>query len=306
MTAIPTSTASTSTASMSTGSSAPSASGVRLSVSALRAVGECIGVGGWPVVLDLDRLDADSGLPDTGAERPGTERPSGNADRGGFGSGVHLEALFAHGEPIPVVDTVVGVLTRPDRQIEARTFRTDGTITRLCLARRGAAHVLAVRERDEVDLRIVDIPDAAALGSVIRRHCADRTGVREPLSFTGFGHPSDELADRLRPCGTTHDLTDALHAIGAAAADAAIVATALADIRARTEIVAVARDEPSAGVPQSSGAIGVFDTHQGRILASPSRSPDGRVWTTFSPGSGHRIAQATGLLIETLPDGRWF
>lgn len=276
--------------------------GLLLDIAVLRRAGERLGVGGWPIVLDMDR---------SGEERPGGARSSSQHSAGGRAAAPAATVadagdLFDGDEPLPVIDMIAHVLARPDRQLEARTFATDGGVRRMCLARRGGTHILAVRHGDMIDARAVDVTGPADLGRHLRDHVAAVSGDREPLAFNGISHPAHDLADRLGRCGSTHEVTDALHAVGASGADAAIVATALADIRSRTEIVAVAADELGAGITQSSGAIGIFDTDRGRILASASRSPDGRVWTTLSPGSGHRIVQATGLLIETLPDGRWF
>lgn len=251
----------------------------------LHRAGERLGVSAWPVVLDL---------------QPGTDdaaelhRQSVDADRALIGSG-----LFASGEAAPWLESAVHVLAYPDRQLEIRTF-TGGRTIRTCIARRGHDHVVAVRDRDDVEVRSVRLTEVGDLAALVRRCCGDVPA----LPFIAISRPSDEIVDRLGCCAPGHQMTDALHAMGASPTDAVVVSTALAACHARTEIVAVARD--GVALIQSHGAVGIFDADNGRILASPSESPDGQVWTTLSPGSGHRIAQAIGLLVETLPDGRWF
>ena len=272
--------------------------GGRVDVATLRRVGMRLGVTTWPVVLDLFAIDDD-------AERARA------ADIVADSRIAELRLIDDLGDPAPWLVAALRVLARPERELEIRTFTESDTI-RGCLARRDGEHVFAVRRGDTIDITVVELNDGAGISALVRRHCtdrgddgrADRSVVpSEPLEFGALACPCDELADRLGRCLTTGEVARTLTRLGMPPSDSGTVARAFATIERRTEIVAVSRRDGL--LTQSPGALGVIDTSRGRIIAGPSRSPDGRVWTTLSPGSGHRIGQAVGLLIETLPDGWW-
>ncbi|ACY22833.1 hypothetical protein Gbro_3645 [Gordonia bronchialis DSM 43247] len=261
-----------------------------LDVAVLRGLGQRFGAQTWPVVLDIEGvLDID----DAAAARPALSHAELHQRIAETG------LVCSDGEPTTLCDTVIRVLCAPERMIEMRTI-ADAGFRRICLARSGNDHVLAVRDGARIELSVVSPTGVGELGALLRARLPERA----PCVFDAISHPAAELLDRLGRCRSGLDMTDALHAMGASPGDAMVVSAAFASCRVQTEIVAVAHD---AGVlTQSSGAVAILDTDKGRIVSSPSKSPDGRVWTTLSPGSGHRIAQAIGLLIETLPDGRWF
>lgn len=260
---------------------AGTAPGLRIDAGGLFRFGAEHGVQTWPVVLDLWPDPATSDAP----VMVGPVEDTAAID--GLSSALH-------------------VLGAPDRTLEIRRFTASGSppaIDRICLARNGAQHVLARRQGDDVEIRHVQVTAESDVG----RHVAQLLSRDEPTSTRKvsptLSAPTDELAERLAGVRGADGLVDALHALGAPVADAVALASALSRCHTRTEIVAISHN--GVGGTQSSGAVAVFDSQRGRIVASPSRSPDGRVWTTLAPGGGHRIAQAVGLLMETLPEGRW-
>lgn len=264
--------------------------GMVVDAAVLRRLGERFGVQTWPVVLDLGDVEND------GAEA----EPIATAD-----ADARIEALglVEHGEVSAWAGTVLRVLAQPWREIEIRSYSEDA-VRRICLARNGLDHVFVKRTGPRVEVTVVDVADVEALAGVVRAQFdASGSDASSPADFGAFAAPSDEVVDRLGRCRTGIETTDALHALGATPTDAAVVSAAFASCRTRTEIVASMNEDGR--FAQSSGTVAVFDTDRGRIVSSPSKSPDGRVWTTFSPGTGHRIAQAVSLLIETLPDGKW-
>ncbi|PKZ64976.1 ESX secretion-associated protein EspG [Gordonia terrae] len=271
--------------------------GLLVDAAVLRRLGERFGVQTWPVVLDLGDVAENDGA-DTESVTTADSDSDSEAD-----ATIEALGLVEHGEPSAWAATVLRVLAQPWREIEIRSF-SDGAVRRMCVARNGHQHVLAKRTGPGVDITVVDVGDVAELAGIVRAQFdAPGSDASTPADFTAFAAPSDEVVDRLGRCRTGIETTDALHALGATPADAAVVSAAFASCRTRTEIVASMSEDGR--FAQSSGAVAVFDTERGRIVSSPSKSPDGRVWTTFSPGTGHRIAQAVSLLIETLPDGKW-
>ncbi|AFR50255.1 ESX secretion-associated protein EspG [Gordonia sp. KTR9] len=277
--------------------------GMAFDAAILRRLGERFGVQTWPVVLDLGDLGEVPGADtESGALAEAEAEAEADADADADATIASLD-LVEHGEPTPWASTVLRVLAQPQREIEIRSY-SDGFVRRICLARNGHDHVLAARTGSRVDVTVVDVPDVDALATAVRAQFASSgSDEASPADFTAFSAPSADVVDRLGRCRTGVETTDALHALGANPADAAIVSAAFASCRTRTEIVASMNEDGR--FAQSSGAVAIFDTERGRIVSSPSKSPDGRVWTTFSPGTGHRIAQAISLLIETLPDGKW-
>ncbi|WP_280433794.1 ESX secretion-associated protein EspG [Nocardia brasiliensis] len=108
---------------------------------------------------------------------------------------------------------------------------------------------------------------------------------------------------RAAPPATSSELTDALYALGATDRDATTLGLTFGATHAYAEIVVCAHED---GVTtRAPGAVAVYDTARGRIVAAPMVSPDQQVWSTVTPGTDHRVAQAVATLIEGLPGGRW-
>ena len=215
--------------------------------------------------------------------------------------------LTADPEPGGGVTDALGealtILSSPDVLLEIRCHR-DTSTRRICLARRGDHHVLATRTESGLVLRDIAIGNDLEVGQLVARllEPADGTQIL-PVSVPSVSLPAAELRRRLDEAVSAADYADALHAMGVAVGDAATYAVAFDTCWAHAEIVAI---ECAPGrMRRSEGAVAVYDTAKGRIVAGPSMSPDGQIWSTLSPGTGHRISQAVTLLMETLPARRW-
>ncbi|WP_246007804.1 ESX secretion-associated protein EspG [Gordonia oryzae] len=274
----------------------------RIEIAALRRLGQRCGVTTWPVVLDLWTPAADGALGETdGAlgEARADARDRADHDDATLDRAITEAGLSDSSGPTLWAELVVGVLAHPDRELEIRGFAAESTV-RACVARRGHDHVLAVRRGDHIDLALIPVPDINALAGAVRATC----GPHDALDFAETSVPTRELTERFGHCADTLDVGAALRAWGAADAHAIRVADALLSCDVRWEIVATTRAD---GVlTQTSGAIGIIDSRAGRILMGLSRSPDDRLWTTITPGTGHRIGAAVDRLIDTLPGRRWF
>ncbi len=197
----------------------------------------------------------------------------------------------------PLADAL-SVLANPERLIEIRVFASEGC-ARSCLARQGSRHVLARRTGVGVEVREVSVHSEKDVGAIVSKHL----GSAETPPLPAFSAPADELRMRLDRARSAADYTDAFHAMGAGDQMAAGYAAAFESCTGHAEIVAIESGQER--TVRSAGAVAIYDTVRGRILAGPSKSPDGRIWTTLSGGSPHRISQAVELLVETLPSGRW-
>lgn len=207
--------------------------------------------------------------------------------------------IDADGEVAPDLAETLFTLALPEQELAARIFTEHGT-RRVCVVRRGHAHALAVRTGDTFEVRQLWTDGSAA--DLVRPLLAAMDPC-PPAEIPQFSVPAAELAERLDAAATPSELTDALYALGATERDATKLGLAFGATHAYAEIVACAHED---GVTtRAPGAVAVYDTARGRIVAAPTVSPDQQIWSTVTPGTDHRVAQAVATLIEGLPGGRW-
>ncbi|MFI6310223.1 ESX secretion-associated protein EspG [Nocardia fusca] len=191
------------------------------------------------------------------------------------------------------------VLAQPDRELVAR-IHTGAGVRRACLARRGDRHAVATRVGDVFDVRTTW---ADATGATLARPLLDMLVPCPPAATTSFSAPSEALRERLDGAGDSSEYTQTLYELGVEERTAIEFGLALSTCTAYSEIVGYAHGE---GVThRSAGAVVVYDTGRGRLVAGPGTSPDQQVWSTFTPGSDHRIAEAVSALVHSLPGGGW-
>lgn len=205
----------------------------------------------------------------------------------------------AEGDVEPEVAQALFALAQPDRELVARGFADERRL-RVCLVRRGEMHALAVRDGDSFDIRPIwcDGSAAALAGPLLAA-----LGPAEAAEITGFSAPAVELAQRLDGAGTAGDFADTFYAMGVADRDATLLAAAFASCRAFTEIVAYSHEDGL--TTRAPGAVAVYDTERGRLVAAPMVSPDQQIWSTVTAGSDHRVTRGIAALLEGLPGGRW-
>ncbi len=195
-------------------------------------------------------------------------------------------------------------LTQPERELVARIFVTDGEqptrTVRVSVVRRGEQHAFAVRDGDSYDIQAVW---ADGSGTALARPILSALGTCPPAQIESFSALSEDLSERLDAANSASEYADALYALGVPDRDATVLGLAFDSCHAFAEIVAYAHDDGIA--TRTSGAVVVYDTGRGRIVAVPGLASDQRVWSTVTPGTDHRIAQAISALIELLPGGRW-
>lgn len=208
--------------------------------------------------------------------------------------------LIRDGEVAPDLVPLLRALQRPDRELAMRLVTPDG-MARVAVIRQGAQCVSAQRVGNEVALAVVEgQPGLSQAVRVLLAHlpaapAAEISAVGAPL-----GAASEALSG-------THDanlLSDRIRALGAEPRTAMLLGSALASRLAFSEIVYYALDGEEDRISRSPAAVGVFYTKRGRIIAAPSASPAGQLWTTFKAGSDHAFGQAIGQLVE-LSDERW-
>ncbi|AXK86406.1 ESX secretion-associated protein EspG [Nocardia farcinica] len=208
--------------------------------------------------------------------------------------------IDGYGEVDPELADAMYVLAQPDRELVARVYPGDGAPTRLCLALRGERHALALRRGDDIRIEPAwsDESGSALVAALLRA-----LGPAEPADVAPFSAPAAELAERLSAARTSADFTDAVYALGVAERDAPRYGLAFESCRAYAEIVAYAHVDGVTTRPPCAAVV--YETGRGRIVVAPGIAPDQQVWSTVTPGTDHRVAQAISGLIETLPGGRW-
>lgn len=208
--------------------------------------------------------------------------------------------IDAEGEVESELATAMHTLAQPDRELVARVYTTERGQARICLARRGEQHALAIRTGDDFDIQTIWADET---GAALVKPVLAALGSGPAADVVNFSAPAAELSQRLAAAETSSDYTDAIYALGVAERDATNYGLAFGSCHAYAEIVAYAHVDGVTTRPP--GAVVVYETGRGRIVVAPGIAQDQQVWSTVTPGTDHRIAQAISGLIETLPGGRW-
>ncbi|MRH89369.1 ESX secretion-associated protein EspG [Nocardia sp. SYP-A9097] len=191
----------------------------------------------------------------------------------------------------------LSVLARPERQLVLRIRRGDA-LHRVCLARRGLDHAVAIRVGDELDVHTVwgdEDPEALA------RPLLAALGSCPPADIPVLTAATAELQRRFDAADAGH--SSVAYSLGMAEADAVTLGSALRQWKSFAELVCYAhRDGRSERSPATAA---VYDTAVGRIIGGGSVAADGQAWTTLAPGSDRRFAHVIAAQIESLREGRW-
>ncbi|NKY58342.1 ESX secretion-associated protein EspG [Nocardia flavorosea] len=260
---------------------------VTLTVDAIAVLSELLGIQTLPLVLDVGPRH------DSVASWRAAQQQTTAALRAS-------ELIDSFGDVAPGLAAALHILALPDREIAARQYTASG-IQRVCVARRGDQHAYAARAGDTFEIATFwsgsDIADLV-------RPLLHALGSRPPARVSSFSLPTEDLEDHLdRAGGGSGDYTQALRRSGLDERTAVEFGVALARCLARAEIVGYAYAD---GVTyRAPGAVVVHDSAQGRIVAGPSLSSDGRMWSTFTAGSDHRIVHSIAAMIELLPGHGW-
>jgi hypothetical protein len=208
--------------------------------------------------------------------------------------------LIADGVLASDAASLLWALGRPDRELAMRVVTPDG-IARVSMVRRGSVGVLARRVGEEFTLRSmvhsVELPVATA---------ALMTGLphADPAPIDPVGAPLDAMTECLNGAHDAQRLADRIRALGSERRAAALLGSALASRVAFAEIVYYPLTRDHDRLLRTRGAVAVFYTKRGRIVAAPSAAPNGELWVTLKTGSDHTITQAIGQLIG-LSTERW-
>lgn len=207
--------------------------------------------------------------------------------------------IDADGEIDTELASALFTLAQPEYELAMRSYGDQGG-RRACLVRRGTEHALAVRVGDRVEVRPIWVDGSGSALSKPLLAVLDSCSAAEVANLSA---PTDALAERLNAASTTADYTDAMYALGADDREATVLGVAFGSCHTYAEIVASTHhDGLTTRVP---GTVAIYDTARGRIVVAPMVAPDQQLWSTVTPGSDHRVAQAFTALLDGLPGGRW-
>jgi hypothetical protein len=208
--------------------------------------------------------------------------------------------LISDGEVAPELGALLHGLQRPDRELAMRLVTPDGS-ARIAVVRQGAQCISAHRVGNDI---VLEANTGLATLSTAVRALLRQLPTSSAADILAVGAPLDTVAEALSGTNDAALLSDRIRALGAAARTAMQLGAALAARLAFAEIVYYALDRNEGRITRGPAAVGVFYTKRGRIVAAPSASPSGQLWTTLKAGSDHAITQAMGQLVELSGD-RW-
>ncbi|WP_099041604.1 ESX secretion-associated protein EspG [Mycobacterium neglectum] len=207
--------------------------------------------------------------------------------------------LIHNGEVTPDLVALLRALQRPDRELAMRLVTPDG-IARVSVICSGAQCISARRIEDEIVFEVAEgQPSLTLAARVLLAHLPSAPAAE----IAAVGAPLDTASEALSGTNDATELSDRIRTFGAEPRTAMLLGSALASRQAFAEIVYYALDGDEDRISRCPAAVGVFYTKRGRIVAGPSASPVGQLWTTLKGGSDHAIGQAIGALVEL--SGGW-
>jgi hypothetical protein len=198
------------------------------------------------------------------------------------------------------VVSVLHAVQRPDRELVMRLVTPAGT-GRSSVVRRGPLCVLTRRLGDRLDVRVlgthIDLSDVVT-------HLLDELPAAHPAAIDPVGAPLSDLTEALSDSHDPLVLADRIRALGVPQRAAVLLGAALGSRQAFAEIAYCALVDGDDLIARVPAAVAVLYTARGRVLAVPSVSPSGQLWSTLKPGSDQVFGQAVNQLVE-LSTERW-
>lgn len=208
--------------------------------------------------------------------------------------------VIVDGAVEPETVTVLHALQRPDRELVMRLVTPAG-IGRISVARRGPLCVMGRRVGGQLDVAVLGLN--ITLSDVAATLLAAMPSA-QPAAVDPVGAPLSDMTDALSESHDPVALADRIRALGAPQRAAVLLGAALGSRQAFAEIVYSALIEGEDLIARVPAAVAVLYTARGRVIAVPSTSPSGRLWTTLKPGSDQVFGQAVDQLVE-LSAERW-
>lgn len=198
------------------------------------------------------------------------------------------------------IASVLHALQRPDRELVMRLVTPAG-VGRSTVVRRGSLCVTARRVAEQLDIRVLGTD--IALSTAATTLLGDMPS-SQPAAVDPVGAPLTDLTEALSAGHDALLLADRIRALGAPQRAAGLLGAALGSRQAFAEIVYCALVDGEDLIARVPAAVAVLYTARGRVLAVPSVSPAGQLWSTLKPGTDQAFGQAVNQLVE-LSTERW-
>ncbi len=178
-------------------------------------------------------------------------------------------------------------LARPRRLLALRLVAGD-TISRLALAQGAERTVLALRGPASYVLGDPGGDPAGAVAAVF--------GELDGLPIDGLNAPTAQLVPVFDRVTNRAAARRRLAEVAVPPRDAATIAGAMTHCHAHADISVVIYGDGTRTV--ADGNVAVFDTRDGRIVATTTTAADGARWTALSSGTPLRLRQAIHSLLR--------
>lgn len=182
-------------------------------------------------------------------------------------------------------------LYRPHWVVAVRLV-VDGQVNRMCLAK--GDEIVTVALRGPTSYVIDEVEDDLP-GPIIAA-----LGQAEPLELAGMRAPTEELVPIFDDAGDAAATAARLSRVGHPTTDAKALAAAMVHFLSHGEIVGVIYGDGTRDIAPNN--IAIFNTRNGRFLATATVADDGTKWTSLSSGTTARLRIALQDLIESLPE----
>ncbi|RZS41355.1 ESAT-6 protein secretion system EspG family protein [Herbihabitans rhizosphaerae] len=182
----------------------------------------------------------------------------------------------------PELEEILGILARPEREVDGRVW--VGKITRFVVAAVRDHAVLAVLSDDQLTFHRVPITGLPGVA----------VGVLPPAP-AGPGHSvslrSDDFTAAANDANDVNSFKAGLVSAGLRPDDANTLATVFdAKLTGNGNFGVAARDKLSRRV-RGNRVVAFFDTEAGRYVQLRKQAPDGTPWTTIAPADGAKLAR---------------
>ena len=201
------------------------------------------------------------------------------------------------GRPVamdPRVEQALGVLARPDREVDGRTWL--GRSVRFLAAARGEEAVLAILADDYLTIHPVSPTGLPAAAVGVLAAVPAGPGQSTTLPSADFEQAANAAG------GTREGFERALRARGVRDDDVTALTTMIKDVVATGNFGAAARDRWGKR-HRADRVVSFFDTPDGRYVQIRRPAPDGTLWTTISPTDArkltHHIEQVLNEVLRT-------
>ncbi|MFI9507692.1 ESX secretion-associated protein EspG [Nocardia sp. NPDC052566] len=195
----------------------------------------------------------------------------------------------------PELEDRLRALYRPHWVVALRLI-VEGQVSRMCLAKGDDVVTVALRGPQSY---VIDEVEDDLPGPLIAA-----LGPAEPLEVTGMNAPTEQLVPIFDDAGDAAATAARLAKVGNPPRDAQVLASAMVHCHSHAEIIGVIYGDGTRDTTDTH--IAVFNTRNGRFIATASIADDGTKWTSFSSGTPARLRTAIQDLITTLPEREEF